>query len=312
MIINVSKTMPTSVGADLMAIRLASLNQILDPWVYLLFRRRLVVLLYSACRSVSPLSNPSTMKGLRSEYSPRNSPALRPAKNGRYPAVGQGGERDSVRSTRSTKSAESPQPSGVEALSRAMGQSGSRASLIVRSDCNGHCTLELVQDGVGKDGDVLDSATVKCTEESKARDVETGSKRSSVNTEQQDARDISPNATDAAAVDVEHGQEVSDKPLDRTGGSAVQHKRSSLMNEAEFNLQNNGVAIPNGNLPTTTAGVLREGKSTLPSSSTWPVVCRHGKQAVVQNSDTVHGDCLPLLNAPCPQCKRTSGEFSFV
>ncbi|KAK7089893.1 uncharacterized protein [Littorina saxatilis] len=79
-IINASKTVPDNVGADLMAIRLASLNQIMDPWVYLLFRRRLAALLYSACKTVSPLQNMSSLRAFRSEMgqnSPRNSPALR-------------------------------------------------------------------------------------------------------------------------------------------------------------------------------------------------------------------------------------------
>ena len=64
-----------------MAIRLASLNQILDPWVYLLFRRRLAAVLYSACKTVSPLQNMSSLKALRSEAgqnSSKNSPALKP------------------------------------------------------------------------------------------------------------------------------------------------------------------------------------------------------------------------------------------
>ncbi|XP_076462639.1 uncharacterized protein LOC143294992 [Babylonia areolata] len=50
---------------DLLAIRLASVNQILDPWVYLLFRRRLAALLYSACKSVSPLHTLSSLRALR-------------------------------------------------------------------------------------------------------------------------------------------------------------------------------------------------------------------------------------------------------
>nr|KAG5714092.1 hypothetical protein BaRGS_020420 [Batillaria attramentaria] len=64
-IINASRAFPQNVGADLLAIRLASANQILDPWVYLLFRRRLAGLLYSACKTVSPLQNMSSLKTLR-------------------------------------------------------------------------------------------------------------------------------------------------------------------------------------------------------------------------------------------------------
>lgn len=87
--------MPVDEGADLLAIRLASLNQILDPWVYLLFRRRLAAVLYSACKTVSPLQNLSSLKAVRSEFgqnSPKNSPALKhhSSANGLYSSARRG------------------------------------------------------------------------------------------------------------------------------------------------------------------------------------------------------------------------------
>ena len=87
--------MPVDEGADLLAIRLASLNQILDPWVYLLFRRRLAAVLYSACKTVSPLQNLSSLKAMRSEFgqnSPKNSPALKhhSSANGLYSSARRG------------------------------------------------------------------------------------------------------------------------------------------------------------------------------------------------------------------------------
>jgi hypothetical protein len=41
-IINQSHAFPKDIKADLMTLRLATLNQILDPWVYILFRREML------------------------------------------------------------------------------------------------------------------------------------------------------------------------------------------------------------------------------------------------------------------------------
>ncbi|KAL8600710.1 hypothetical protein ACOMHN_057300 [Nucella lapillus] len=64
-VLNVTGAVARDEQWDLLAIRLASVNQILDPWVYLLFRRRLAAILYSACKSVSPLHTLSSLKALR-------------------------------------------------------------------------------------------------------------------------------------------------------------------------------------------------------------------------------------------------------
>ncbi|KAL8624184.1 hypothetical protein ACOMHN_046270 [Nucella lapillus] len=188
-LINVSGTVPMNVEADLMAIRLASLNQILDPWVYLLLRRRLAAILYSTCKSVSPL-HMASLKTLKSEHfnnSPRNSPATKPragqllgklvaGKHGLNTSLAFKGDSSSPTKKREEEhlplKAESPElqkPAGgldlkgdfsvetKEGRSVALDAEspvslysrGSQASLVARSGRNSHCGLDL---GLGVEG----------------------------------------------------------------------------------------------------------------------------------------------------------------
>ena len=72
-IINLSETVHVSGMADIVAVHLTSFNHIANPWVYLLFRRRLVRIISTIPRTVSTLQTISTvsikMRSLVSECS---------------------------------------------------------------------------------------------------------------------------------------------------------------------------------------------------------------------------------------------------
>lgn len=72
MIINQTELLPRNVRLDLLMIRLASMNQILDPWVYILLRRELLWKVISCFKTLCRIRQNPDLIPQKSQYDIEN------------------------------------------------------------------------------------------------------------------------------------------------------------------------------------------------------------------------------------------------